>query len=147
MRRNWFTGILYVIIQFPLAASTILLSASLTAAVKNDEFDDGLKLFFAGGTSVSLLLIAVTGTLHKGLDVPNTGILARSLRLGIRYLISVLVFCLPMYGPDSATRSLGIVAIILSILVAIETLAKIGSVRMDAEYDNGLDPNSRYVLR
>jgi hypothetical protein len=87
MRRGWFTSICFVIIQFPLAASTIVLSSALQVAVQQETFPPNLKWFLAGGSSASVTLIAISGSLHKGLDLPNSGMLPRSVRLGLRYLV------------------------------------------------------------
>lgn len=55
----------------------------------------------------------------------------RSARLAIRFAGAALIAVLPLFGPDGTTAFVGIVAGILAFIVTVETLGKIGAIRVD----------------
>lgn len=92
-----------------------------------------MKWFFSGGIATALACIGLIGTMHRGMDQYRSGILPRSVRLALRFAVAALLATFPLFHPDDMTVTLGIVAAILSGLVAVETLGKLGAMRLDID--------------
>lgn len=92
-----------------------------------------LLWYLSGGIAATLACIALIGVLHRGMDQHRSGLIPRSVRLALRFLGSVLIAVMPLFGPERTTAYLGIVAGILVAILIVETLGKLGAVRVDLE--------------
>lgn len=130
LRRHWVSSVSFNVLHFFLPSALIIASASLTYIIPQGEVDKSLAWYFHGGIAAALACIALLGILHRGMDQQGSGLIPRSARLGVRFLGATLIAVLPCFGPEGTTAFLGIVAGILGAIVIIETLGKIGTVRV-----------------
>lgn len=74
--------------------------------------------------------------MHRGMDQHRSGLLPRSVKLGLRFAVAILIATFPLFQPDDMTVTLAIVAAVLSSLVMVETIGKLGAICMTDEYAN-----------
>ena len=83
---------------------------------------------------MTLFCVALLGTLHKSLDKAGSGLLPRSFRLALRFIVAAAIACSPLV-PGIKTSSLQLIVVggLLTILLIVETLSKLGTVRVDLD--------------
>ncbi|PWN32444.1 uncharacterized protein FA14DRAFT_181133 [Meira miltonrushii] len=128
LRRNWFTSITYTHLHFPLCASLILMSSTLSTMIHEEAVDQNFLWFFSASISIAMLCMAILGTLHKSLDRWGSSIVPKSARIASRFIIAAIFGVMPLLHHWTSAEFLGVHAIILGAAVAFETFGKIGAV-------------------
>ncbi|KAJ1023190.1 hypothetical protein NDA16_003343 [Ustilago loliicola] len=128
LRRNSFTSITFGHIHYPLTASLVLMAASLSSLISNEEIKGGYVWYFGGSLSCVLLCLALIGCMHRNLDVHGSTLVPRWTRIGVRFLASIEFGLLPLKKDWNSLNLMGVVAGSLVLLVFFETIGKIGAV-------------------
>ena len=117
-----------------LVLSILLYSAALSTAITKRYIEQDLHWILVGGVSFALLCIAVLGVLHKSLDERSSGLLPRRFRLALRFMVAIALACSPLViKTPSSTLLLLLLAGSLFLLLVVETLTKLGTVRVNLE--------------
>jgi hypothetical protein len=135
LRRHWFTKTSYTQLHFPLTAGLTLLSGSLKVLISREEATRGILWYFSGGIATCLLSIALLGMCHRSLDDHRSGILPRSIRISLRVLAAVFIAVTPLFGLDNVLVHMGLICGVLAILVTLETLGKLGAMRVQLPHE------------
>ncbi|KAJ1024947.1 hypothetical protein NDA18_004233 [Ustilago nuda] len=128
LRRNSFTSITFCHIHYPLTASLVLMAASLSSLISNEEIKGGYVWYFGGSLSCVLLCLALIGCMHRNLDLHGSTLVPRWCRIGVRFLASIGFGLLPLKKDWNSLDLMGVVAGSLVALVFFETIGKIGAV-------------------
>ncbi|SNX85717.1 uncharacterized protein MEPE_04426 [Melanopsichium pennsylvanicum] len=128
LRRNSFTSITFGNIHFPLTSALILMAASLSSMISNDEIKGGYVWYFGGSASCVMLCLGLIGCMHRNLDVYGSTLIPRWVRISFRFLTSIEFAVLPLKKDWNSLNLMGVVAASLMFLVFFETLGKIGAV-------------------
>lgn len=139
LRRHALTSALYSVLHFPLTAALILAGSSLARMIEDpeDTLDGGYLWFWSGSCCVALACIGTIGLLHRDLDVHGSNLLPRWTRIALRFVVALLVLFLPLMHEDWQTIDfLGVNLAMLFFLVAYETIAKVGAVGRQLDYNS-----------
>jgi hypothetical protein len=151
LRRHWFANTTYTQLHFPLTAGLTLFSGSLTILIPEEDATNGIRWYFAGGIAACLLSIALLGVCHRSLDSHRSGILPRSVRLGLRFVAAAFIAVTPLFGIDQTLGFMGLIAGVLALLVTAETIGKLGAVRVHLPHEHvhgpGVPDNKRQQRR
>ncbi|WFD44371.1 hypothetical protein MPSI1_003039 [Malassezia psittaci] len=129
LRRNAWTSLLFNAVHFPLSAALILAGTSMSALIKSTKEQGGLLWYFSGSCGVVLLCITLIGVLHRNLDRRGSTLLPRTIRLGARVVVGLLITLLPLMRTVWLTQDfLAVIVCMLTFLVLFETISKIGAV-------------------
>lgn len=102
--------------------------------VPETQVKGGAQWYFSGGLAASLVCLAISGSLHQGMDVPGSALLPRTVRLATRVGFAIIIALLPFADTMSDTTTLqGVSAGLMLVLVAIEVVGKIGAESQDFE--------------
>ncbi|WFD00129.1 hypothetical protein MYAM1_002875 [Malassezia yamatoensis] len=147
LRRNAWTSLLFNAVHFPLSAALILAGTSMSSLIQagtsmstlneGTEDDNGLLWYSSGSCGVALLCITFIGVLHRNLDRRGSTLLPRTIRLGARVVVGLLIILLPLMRKAWPTQEfLAVLVCLLTILVLFETVSKIGAVGRHYDEEN-----------
>lgn len=132
LRRHWLSSVCFNQMIYPLSSCIILWASSLHAMVPEAHVEGAAQWYFAGGLAASLACLAVSGLLHRSMDVPGSPLVPRPVRLGMRVVWGVIIALLPLSDTLKDTTSLlAISACLLLVLVGFEVVGKIGAQSQD----------------
>lgn len=132
LRRHWISHQAFRVIHFFLVLAILLYSAAISSAITHRDISKHEHFVLAGGISLTLCCIAVLGLLHESLDTAKSGLLPRSVRIALRFLVAGVIAVSPL---DLAHASSGLQLLTISacliILLVVEIFSKLGAVRVD----------------
>ncbi|CCA67754.1 hypothetical protein PIIN_01578 [Serendipita indica DSM 11827] len=125
LRRNWFTGLTFTNLHFPLSAALILAGAATSRMTQHeDQVNDAIRWYFGGGLGCAMISMALIGMLHRNLDPQGTTKLDRHVQLGFRLAVGIIMCCLPL-SKLSPLELMGSCAGLTTFLVVEETYGKL----------------------
>ncbi|EUC55381.1 LtrA domain protein [Rhizoctonia solani AG-3 Rhs1AP] len=89
-----------------------------------EQVTSAIRWYFGGGLGVALIIMALIGATHRGLDPTGTSRLGRFTQLGFRVAIGIIMICLPL-SDLSPLQLMGTSAGLTSFLVVEETYGKL----------------------
>lgn len=134
LRRHWISHQAFRIVHFFLVLAILLYSAALGSAITQTNIAKDQHYILAGGVSLTLFCIGTLGVLHKSLDKAKSGLLPRTFRIALRFIVAAAIACSPLVLRVQ-TSSLQLLSIggLLIVLLAVETFSKLGTVRVDLD--------------
>lgn len=135
LRRNAFTSISFCHIHFPLTAALILMAASLSRLISENDVSQGYVWYFGASLACVMGCIGCIGLMHRNLDVYGSSLVPRWMRLVVRFIAAAAFAILPIKGDWASLNLMGLYAAILAAVVAFETVGKVGAIgrRYDAD--------------
>lgn len=128
LRRNPFTAICFNLAHFVLTGSLILLSSALPGLISEEKSSEGVRWFYGASMACSLGVIAIIGLLHKNLDKAGSAKWPYHARIALRGVVSAAFAVIPIGYHMTNIEFLTAYAVLLLLLVASETLGKLGAV-------------------
>ena len=128
LRRHWLPAITFTNVYYPLCASMILMSSALSKLIGENDVTQGYLWIFGGSLSCAMACVATMAFLHESLDLHGSALAPTKLRIAVRYLVAVIFALIPLKRGWTGTHFLAVYACILIIVVAFETLGKLGAI-------------------
>ncbi len=128
LRRHWWRAITFTNLYYPLCASLILMSSALYKLIQAEAVESGFQWYFGGSLSVAVLCIAAIACLHESLDLHGSALASTKTRIVMRIFVAILFAVIPIKDDWTSLQFLALYAGVLVLLVAFETIGKLGAV-------------------
>lgn len=134
LRRSPATSITFNLLHYPLVGALIMTSSAVVKLVHENHSSQADRWFYGGSLAAVMGLMAVLGLLHKNLDRAGTALWDRHARIILRLLVAAMFAIIPIPHGLSNLEFIAVYAVLSAVLVASETLGKLGVVgrRFDA---------------
>ncbi|KAH8707755.1 hypothetical protein HC256_009925 [Beauveria bassiana] len=123
IRRSAWTAFGFFLLHLPMAAAFLIAGHIAALSVSVEDFEEGQRWLLGVGLGIGLLCLWVYGMLYKAEEERHDLILPKTLRVGMRLVVAVILMVIPAtHGHFNATQFVVLVMGLVAFLTIWETI-------------------------